>query len=124
MKKVFTFPLFQKAFQWLHPDLGVRLAQYLSLRNKLISGSDDLVFAGAENEWLVQYALKKQAEFPVDFYVFGHRHLALDLPIDPKISGVPEARYLNTGDWITHNTYAVFDGNSLELLTYIEGSDH
>ncbi|MGA0074132.1 MAG: UDP-2,3-diacylglucosamine diphosphatase [Flavobacteriaceae bacterium] len=115
MKKVFTFPLFQTAFKWLHPDLGVRFAQYLSLRNKLISGSDDLVFTGLENEWLVQYAWKKQAQFPVDYYLFGHRHLALDLPIDPKISGIPVARYLNTGDWITHNSYAVFDGTSLEL---------
>jgi UDP-2,3-diacylglucosamine hydrolase len=42
MKKVFTNP-FSK---WLfgHPDIGVRLAQYLSVKNKLISGDEDITF--------------------------------------------------------------------------------
>jgi UDP-2,3-diacylglucosamine hydrolase len=32
------------AFRWLHPDIGVRLAQYLSVKNKLISGDEDITF--------------------------------------------------------------------------------
>ena len=58
MKKVFTFPLFKWMFRWLHPDLGVKLGQYMSVKNKMISGEEDFKFLGAENEWLVQYCKK------------------------------------------------------------------
>ena len=34
-------------------DIGVSLAQYLSTKNKLISGVDDLEYKGDDNEWLV-----------------------------------------------------------------------
>ena len=56
MKKVFTNPLCKWLFRWLHPDIGVGLAQYLSVKNKLISGDEDLVYLGEENEWLIQYS--------------------------------------------------------------------
>ena len=59
MKKVFTFPLFKWMFRWLHPDLGVKLGQYMSVKNKMISGEEDFKFWGEENEWLVQYCKKK-----------------------------------------------------------------
>ena len=59
MKKAFTFPLFQWMFRWLHPDLGVRLGQYMSVKNKLISGDEDAKFLGEEKEWLVQYCKRK-----------------------------------------------------------------
>jgi len=54
MKKVFTFPLFKWMFRWLHPDLGVKLGQYMSIKNKMISGDEDANYLGDEKEWLVQ----------------------------------------------------------------------
>ena len=54
MKKVFTSPFSNWLYKWLHPDIGMRLAQYLSVKNKLISGEEDIKFLGEENEWLVQ----------------------------------------------------------------------
>ena len=109
MKKVFTNKFFQWLFRWIHPDIGMRLGHYLSVKNKVISGDEDIVFLGEDKEWLVQYCKKKQAEKKRDFYIFGHRHLPLDIAIED------EARYLNLGDWITHFTYADFDGTKLEL---------
>jgi UDP-2,3-diacylglucosamine hydrolase len=48
--------LFSKwLFRWLH-DIGVRLAQYLSVKNKLISGDEDVTFLGEDNEWLILYS--------------------------------------------------------------------
>ena len=44
MKKVFTHPISKWVFRWLHPDIGVRLAQYLSVKNKLISGDEDVKY--------------------------------------------------------------------------------
>ena len=112
MKKVFTNPLAKWFFRWLHPDLGVRLAQHLSVRNKLISGSEDIEFLGEDREWLVQYARRKLAGEAYDYFIFGHRHLPLEIQLDDK------ATYINLGDWITHFTYAEFDGNQLMLKQY------
>jgi UDP-2,3-diacylglucosamine hydrolase len=47
-----------------------------------------------------------------DFFIFGHRHLPIDLLLDPSGS-----RYINLGDWIRYYTYAVFDGEQLSLLS-------
>ena len=112
MKKVFRNSFFQWCFRWLHPDVGMRLGHYFSVKNKLISGEEDAVFLGEDNEWLVQYAHRKYAEKPREYFIFGHRHIPLDIRLNSQ------ARYLNLGDWINHNTYAVFDGKTVELKTW------
>lgn len=112
MKKVFTNPFSKWLFRWLHPDLGVKLAQYMSVKNKLISGDEDAKFLGEENEWLVQYCKKKQEEKHRDYYVFGHRHLPLNIALNET------SKYINLGDWISYYTYGVFDGETMELKEY------
>jgi len=109
MKKVFTNPFSKWLYRWLHPDIGVGLAQYLSTKNKLISGGEDVKFLGTENEWLVQYAKKKLETKHIDYFLFGHRHLPMEIEVGKN------SKYINTGDWITHFTYAVFDGKDLKL---------
>lgn len=112
MKKVFSHPVSKWFYRWLHPDIGVKLAQYLSTKNKLISGEEDIHFLGEENEWLAQYAKRKLEIKHYDYFLFGHRHLPMEIEIGNG------SKYINTGDWITHFTYAVFDGKKLELKTY------
>ncbi|SFW30318.1 UDP-2,3-diacylglucosamine hydrolase [Sinomicrobium oceani] len=112
MKKVFTNPVAKWFFRWLHPDIGVRLAQYLSVKNKVISGDEDVKFLGEDNEWLVQYCKRKLEQKHYDHFVFGHRHLPLEIPLGEQ------AYYTNLGDWITYYTYAVFDGDTLRLHKY------
>lgn len=112
MKKVFTFPLFKWLFRWLHPDLGVKLGQYMSVKNKMISGDEDAKFLGEENEWLVQYCKKKLTENHYDYFVFGHRHLPLEINLSAK------STYINLGDWIQYFTYGEFINNELKLLKY------
>ncbi len=112
MKKVFVHPFSKWLYRWLHPDIGVRLAQYLSTKNKLISGQEDTRFLGEENEWLVQYAKRKLEKKHYDYFLFGHRHLPMEIEIGKG------SKYINTGDWITHFTYAVFDEKNLSLKTF------
>lgn len=112
MKKLFTHPLSKYLFRWLHPDLGMKLGKYLSQKNKLISGKEDVKFLGKDKEWLVAYAQKRLMEEDFDYFVFGHRHLPLQIALNHT------SKYINLGDWITHNTYAVFDGATLELKTW------
>ena len=114
MKKLFTNPVAKWFFRWLHPDLGVRLAQYLSVKNKLISGDDDVTFLGEDGEWLVQYCKRKLEQKHRDYFIFGHRHLPLEIEL------ASNSHYINLGDWIHYFTYGVFDGNSMELKTFEE----
>lgn len=112
MKKVFTHPLSKWLYRWLHPDIGVRLAQYLSVKNKLISGEADVQFLGEENEWLIQYAKRKLQDKHYDYLVFGHRHLPMQINVGEN------SQYVNLGDWIGYFTYGVFDGEQFELKKY------
>lgn len=109
MKKVFTNRLAQWLFRWLHPDLGVRLAQHLSINNRIISGEADAKFLGEDKEWLVLYAKRKLEQQHYDHFIFGHRHLPMEIQLNEK------STYTNLGDWIKYFTYAVFDGNTLTL---------
>ena len=109
MKKVFVHPLSKWFYRWLHPDIGVRLAKHLSVKNKLISGDEDAKFLGEEKEWLVQYAKRKLAQEHYDYFIFGHRHLPLDIALSES------SRYVNLGDWIQYYTYASYDGEKLQL---------
>ncbi|MCU0467513.1 MAG: UDP-2,3-diacylglucosamine diphosphatase [Arcicella sp.] len=113
LKKVFESKLSQWAFSWLHPHLGITLATWWSGSRKDEERiRRELQFRG-EGEWLWAYAKEQEAQKHRDFYVFGHRHLLLDLPVGEKGS-----RYINLGQWAyddeNSNHYAVFDG--LELV--------
>ena len=112
MKKLFTNSFSKWLFGWLHPDIGVKLAQYMSVKNKLISGDDDAKFLGKDQEWLVQYCKRKESQEHRDYYVFGHRHLPLDINVSEG------SKYINLGDWIQYYTYGEFNGETLELKTY------
>lgn len=112
MKKIFTNPFCRWFFRWLHPDVGVCLAQYLSVKNKLISGKEDVKYLGDDQEWLVQYCKEKLKTKHYDFFLFGHRHLPLEITLEPH------STYINTGDWINYYTYGEFNGDQLSLKTY------
>lgn len=112
MKKVFTYPLFKWLFRWLHPDLGVRLGQYMSVKNKVISGDEDAKYLGDEKEWLVQYCKRKLSQSHYDYFVFGHRHLPLEISLST------ESKYVNLGDWIQYFTFGEFKENELHLKKY------
>lgn len=112
MKKLFRNPVSRWFYRWLHPDLGVRIAQYFSVKNKLISGDEDVKFLGDENEWLVLYSKKKLEEKHRDYFVFGHRHLPLEIKLNDS------STYINLGDWISYFTYGEYNGKDFRLKTY------
>jgi len=88
------------------------LAHYLSRRSRAQTGASEEVFLGEDKEWLILYCKEMLKKKNIDFFVFGHRHLAIDYRLNDK------SRYINLGDWIRYYTYAVFDGTSLELKSY------
>ncbi|CAM3438532.1 UDP-2,3-diacylglucosamine diphosphatase [Elizabethkingia occulta] len=113
MKKLFTNPVAQWFFKWLHPDISMRIALYLSQKNKMISGEEDKEFLGEDKEFLIIYAKEKLKTEKIDYFIFGHRHLPMVLNLNAG-----QSKYINLGDWIGYFTYGVFDGDHFELKTY------
>ena len=112
MKKLFTNPFAMWLFRWLHPELGVRLAHYMSVKNKLISGDEDKNFLGADQEWLALYAKRKLETKHYDYFIFGHRHLSMEIEVGKQ------STYYNLGDWIHQYTYGVFDGTQFQIKKF------
>lgn len=107
IKKVFESKICQWLFARLHPNFGIGLANFWSRTSRKSSIEKDRVFLGEENEWLVVYCKEQLLREHYDYFVFGHRHLPLDIQLTAT------SRYVNLGDWIQHYTYAWFDGREL-----------
>ncbi len=114
MKKVFRNKFSQWLFGFLHPGFGIGLANYFSGRSREATGKTDEHFLGEEKEWLIIFSREKMKTKHYDYFIFGHRHL----PIDFKLSDA--TRYINLGDWIKYNSYAVFNGENVQLKFYTE----
>lgn len=108
LKGVLRNPLAQWLYRRLHPDTGVGVANYFSRKGpKHVQTEKE--FLGPDKEWLVLYSKDKLKEKHYDYFIFGHRHLAITYPIAER------SLYVNLGDWISFNSYAEFDGTHLEL---------
>ena len=116
LKNIFEFRPNQLLFRWLHPDLGARLGNYFSRRSRLsklaYAHQPDVMF-NKEKEMLFQYTTKK-AEYhqDVDYFVFGHRHIPLQMKITEK------AEMIILGDWISHFSYGVFENGKMQLKRF------
>lgn len=109
LKKIFRNPVCQFLFGFLHPSVGISVANYFSRKSRAKTGDADEHFLGADKEWLLIYSRELIEKEHFDYLIFGHRHYPLDYQLNNN------SRYINLGDWIRNFTYAVFDGNSLQL---------
>ena len=113
IKKIFRNRFCQWSFGVLPPAIGMGLADYFSRKSRAATGQTDEHFLGEENEWLIIYSKDILQKQHFDYFIFGHRHL----PIDFSLSN--DSRYINLGDWIRYCTYAVFDGESVLLKSWL-----
>lgn len=111
MKAVFHHPLSQFIYRQLHPDVGLRLADFFS-RLGPKHKYQDLEMKNHEQEHQIQYALQVLKQQPVDYFIFGHRHIPCSLELHQGV------HFINLGDWISYDTYAVFDGSETRLVKY------
>jgi UDP-2,3-diacylglucosamine hydrolase len=111
LKKIFNNKLCQSLFGFIHPNIGIAFANYWSRSSRISQNKKEDQFL-AENEWLYVYSKEQESLKHRDFYIFGHRHLPLDLKVGT------DSRYINLGEWVNHYTYASFDGNNLELKKF------
>ncbi|HZV70421.1 MAG TPA: UDP-2,3-diacylglucosamine diphosphatase [Saprospiraceae bacterium] len=112
IKQVFAHPASRWLFSRIHPNTGLSIMKFWSGTSRQHTQSDEK-FLGPEKEWLVHHALEILGQQDIDYFIFGHRHLPIDYDL-----GVNGARYINLGDWLVYNSYAVFDGENLALAYY------
>ncbi len=110
IKSVFSSRFSQWMFARLHPNFAFGIARYFSRRSRIANGDGDEIYKGDSKEFLVQYIQQTTIENRADIYIFGHRHLPLDMKIG-------DSQYINLGEWVHHKTFAVFEKEA-SLLHY------
>lgn len=114
LKLIFANPLLQWLFGWLHPNIGMAIAQAWS-RNSRIANMKKADPFKEEEEWLWLYCKSIEKEIHHDLYIFGHRHL----PIDKALND--QSRYINLGEWVSQYTYLELSSKSAELKGFVDG---
>ena len=117
LRKLFHNRTCQRLLNFVHPRWGMALGLNWAKHSRLKrADGKEVPFMGEDKEFLVRFARDYKRSHPnIDYFLFGHRHIELDLPIDKS------TRMLILGDWIWQFTYAVFDGEHLFLGEYVEG---
>jgi len=117
IKKVFQCRINQWLFRLLHPDIGIRMALFWSRKSRYASvakeANDEEYNLTKIRERLIIHSQTILHQHPeLNFLVYGHYHLPFNKPLNDQ------CRIIVLGDWLTHFTYAVFDGNIMELKGY------
>jgi len=112
LKKFFASKTCQWLFARIHPNLGISIAKYWSRNSRIANLKKEEKFSGEENEYLFVYCRELEKTMHHDFYVFGHRHLPLDLQVGSQ------SRYINLGEWVHFYSYASYDGKNVELKAF------
>jgi UDP-2,3-diacylglucosamine hydrolase len=113
IKKIFTSKVCQWLFARIHPNFSFYIARQWSQKSKENERKGSPSFLGEQKEWLIQYSKEQLSRNNnIDYFIFGHRHL----PIEHKIGD--KSMYLNLGDWISHNSYAVLENGKLKLKKF------
>ncbi|MBL7766104.1 MAG: UDP-2,3-diacylglucosamine diphosphatase [Chitinophagaceae bacterium] len=111
LKKLLHHPVSQFIYRQLHPDLGIKLADWFSRMGPKHKYAD-LKMKEPDEEYQILFANETLRNTHYDYFIFGHRHI----PISMKLND--HATLINLGDWLTYDTYAVFDGSKTTLKKY------
>lgn len=109
IKWIFTNKTLHWVFSRLHPNFAVWMAHKWSHKSRY-SKELSTPFMGEDKEHLVLFSNSILEREYYDYLVFGHRHIPLNIVLKNGHS-----RLVNLGDWIVHFTYAVFDGEKMEI---------
>jgi len=115
LRKVFHCKINHKLFSWLHPDLGMKFGLSWAKHSRQKREYNPETYLGEDKEYLIQFSKKHVADQKADaadFYIFGHRHILLDLMISAT------SRVIILGDWFRLFTYASFDGTDFEVQSF------
>tara|TARA_B110001469_G_C9619943_1_gene308875 strand:+ start:33 stop:809 length:777 start_codon:yes stop_codon:yes gene_type:complete len=109
LKNIFTNRSCQWLFSRLHPNFSFGLANLLSSKSRVANKESDAIFTRSENEWLANYSKDILEKSHFDYFIFGHRHLPLDIELNKS------SRYINLGEWLNYNSYGILENGVFEL---------
>lgn len=115
LKYIFRNPVLRFAYDWLHPDIGLWLANKLSRQKRYLEGFTADPYYGDDKEFSAQFVteVKELPEFKdTRYFVFGHRHILVNKPI------TEDKTLVVLGNWIDEFSYGVFDGEQFTLERY------
>ncbi len=115
LKQVFRNKLCQWLFARLHPNFGIGIASLSSKQSRASTGKDDYQFNSLEDERLFHFCLDYLKSDLIDYFIFGHRHLPLDVSINSN------SKYYNLGEWLSEQTFLEITPNSVELFQFKNG---
>lgn len=115
LRKIFTNPTMQFLFSRIHPNLAFGFGHWWSKQSRYSKGLFE-EFHGCDKEYLILYALELLKKSNYDYFIFGHRHIPMEISIG-------NSKLINLGEWISAYTYATFDGQKLELNSYNKDFD-
>jgi len=114
LRSIFHNKTCQKLFKTIHPWLGMGFGLNWAKHSRLKRGPGPEIYLGEDKEHLVQFAkehTKKAGDKAPDLYIFGHRHILLDLSLSSS------SRIIILGEWFYHYSYGVMDEQGFELRT-------
>lgn len=112
IKRFFNSDICQWLFARIHPNLGMAIANYWSRKSRISNEKKEEKFMGEDREFLLTYCKELEQNEHHDFYIFGHRHLPLELKVNEH------SLYINLGEWVHYDTYAVYDGKNVALKKF------
>ncbi len=115
LKKIFVNKGAQWFFKWLHPDIGFSLASYFSRKSRASEKPEERAFKGYDKEFLIAYCEETLQKTHIDYFIFGHRHLALDIALSNK-----KSRYINLGEWFKGRRYLEVDESGVRVMEYLD----
>ena len=115
MQTIFHSRFCQWLFAAVHPRWTVSFVHRWSSHSRSNSLEED--YKGEQSEFLVQYAKQYLEKEPINYFIFGHRHIMLDLMLRK------DSRVIILGDWINYFSFAVLDETGQLTLDIFEPSD-
>ena len=112
LKRIFQNSLCKWLFARLHPNFGIWLAQLSSKSSRNVNIDEDKLFKGVEHEFLYVFCKQILKNEEVDYFIFGHRHLPLNIRLSES------SFYLNLGEWLTYNTFVQIDSKSTSIKQF------
>jgi UDP-2,3-diacylglucosamine hydrolase len=105
LRAILRNPFLQSAFRIIHPDIGIRFAEWISGRSRSYTDGRDAL---QKSDGLRVFAEKLISLGETDYVVMGHRHKS-------EIVKFEKGTYINLGDWIGSYTYGVFDEEGFRI---------
>ncbi len=113
LRRVFHSRILQRFFALVPPSLGDRLGYEWARKSRMKEIANPVGYKGEEQEELVLYAKEQELRQHLDYYIFGHRHIELDLML------ATDARVIILGDMFRQWTYArINDKGEITLMNF------